>query len=119
MLNGNKIQQELIRMGANPSLKGFQLLPDTLNAIDAEIKDGNETGMKITCIYEAVGKLKNCTGVSVERNLRHFFERFRRKPDGAEIIGEKPTNKEALFLLYYKFKGEENEENQKNSTTQG
>lgn len=46
----------------------------------------------------------------MERNLRHFFEHLRRKPNGAEIIGEKPTNKEALFLLYYKFKGESKNE---------
>ena len=46
----------------------------------------------------------------MERNLRHFFEHLRRKTDGVEIIGEKPTNKEALFLLYYKFKGESKNE---------
>ena len=107
MLDRNKIEQELIKMGANPSLNGFKLLPDTLNAIDKEMQNGY---VKIICIYNDVGKLNNCTKASVERNLRHFFEHLRRKPNGAEIIGEKPTNKEALFLLYYKFKGESKNE---------
>lgn len=107
MLDRNKIEKEVIRMGANPSLTGFRLLPDTLNAIDKEIQNGN---IKITCIYNDVGKINNCTGINVERNLRHFFEHFRSKPNGAEIIGEKSTNKEALFLLYYKFKGESKNE---------
>ena len=107
MLDRNKIEHELIKAGANPSLNGFKLIPDILNAIDKEIQNGN---IKITCIYNDVGKINNCTGTSVERNLRHFFEHLRRKTDGVEIIGEKPTNKEALFLLYYKFKGESKNE---------
>ncbi|MBS4931780.1 MAG: hypothetical protein KH020_10755 [Clostridiales bacterium] len=107
MLDRNKIEKELIKMGANPSLNGFRLVPDALNAIDKEIQNGN---IKITCIYNDVGKLNNCTGTSAGRNLRHFFEHLRRKPNGVEIIGEKPTNKEALFLLYYKFKGESKNE---------
>ena len=54
MLDRNKIEQELIKAGANPSLNGFKLIPDILNAIDKEIQNGN---IKITCIIMTQEKL--------------------------------------------------------------
>lgn len=102
MFEEKRIQEELIKMGANPSLKGFQLIPCILNLMDKEITNGNQLD---TSIYEMVGREKNCTPSSVERSLKRFFKDFkiRIRRQGGDLLGIKGTN-EDLFFLYYKFK---------------
>lgn len=98
----NNLENKLIELGANPFLKGFGCAVEALKLIDAE--QGKR--MKMMYVYEVVGKKTGDKGSLVERAIRHFFSNIRKNPRAVEVIGEKGSNGESLYLLYYKLKEE-------------
>lgn len=102
MLDTKKLQNELIALGANPFLKGFGCTVEALKVID-EKKDER---VKLMNLYETVAERCGTKKSEVERAIRYFLKDFRKKPEAIEIIREKGTNGDSLFLLYYKLKGE-------------
>ena len=98
----NNLENKLIELGANPFLKGFGCTVEALKLIDEE----KGKRMKMMYVYQAVGKKTGNTSRNVERSIRHFFSNLRKKPSAVEVIGEKASNGETLYLLYYKLKEE-------------
>lgn len=98
----SNLENKLIKLGANPCLKGFRCTIEALKLIDEA--SGNR--LKMMYLYEVVGKKTGNTSPNVERSIRHFFSNLRKKPSAVEVIGEKASNGETLYLLYYKLKEE-------------
>lgn len=98
----NNLENKLIKLGANPCLKGFRCTIEALKLIDEA--SGNR--LKMMYLYEVVGKKTGNTSPSVERAIRHFFAHMRKNQKGLEVIGEKGSSSETLYSLYYKLKEE-------------
>ena len=103
MLETTKWKDKLIDLGANPFLKGFRCTIEALKLIDEE--KGEK--VKMMYLYETVGKKTENTSLNVERTIRHFLANMRKNSKGAEVIGEKGSNSETLYLLYHKLKEEQ------------
>lgn len=98
----NNLENKLIKLGANPCLKGFRCTIEALKLIDEA--SGNR--LKMMYLYEVVGKKTGDKSALVERAIRHFFANMRKNSKGLDVIGEKGSNSETLYLLYYRLKEE-------------
>ena len=104
-----EIQDELIRIGVKPSLKGFRYLVDAIERYDPK---------KTICtgLYQEIAELHNDTISRVERVIRHAIDEcFNRNGGvlydlfGGTIDPEKgrPSNSEFIALLWLRMEQKE------------
>lgn len=96
-------------MGMPASILGIEYIVEIM-----ELFENGHQNVKITALYEDIGKSHNSTGSRVERAIRHAFGIVITK--GNHDLVEKylsfdnTTNSALLKILYYRLKQEEKEE---------
>lgn len=102
-MDKNKIEKELIKMGAKPSMLGFRYLAESLILLDDE-KLSQNADIKIMYIYASIAKKFGVSMTSVQTALIRFFTNFRKNLDVVKVIGSNKASKESMFILYYEMK---------------
>jgi hypothetical protein len=105
----DRAKDVLIKMGMPASILGLKYIADAMALFDSGLED-----VKITALYEEIGKKYNVSGSRVERAIRHAFGLVITKGKLSEV--EKylsfncTTNSNQLNLLYYRLKWEEKDQ---------
>lgn len=104
-----KIEDALFSIGVPASYKGFRYIVDAVLILNMFPE------YKMTDIYSKIGKIRNVTASSVERDIRHAFFVCRKGCNQKEInhyIGsDHTTNKDSIYHLYMIIKREVEDEN--------
>lgn len=105
-MNRKQVEDTLIRMGMPAAVKGFKYIVDAIMCMDSGEWNGSIVGL-----YESVAEEFNTTATSVERAIRHAFDRVRNNGDFemvSKYIGfTNEANGNSLNMLYMRIKSEE------------
>lgn len=107
MLNREQMKKQLIKMGGDPTLKGFDYVLDAMEELDTA-----EDKLPLMSLHEKIGKREKSSRSAVERAIRYFLNELKKSSKAVADIGEFGkfgASGKSLYLLYEKFKEEQEE----------
>lgn len=104
-MNRKQVEDVLLKMGMPAAVNGFSYIVEAIMCMDSGEWDGSIVGL-----YKSIAEKFYATKTSVERAIRHAFERTRNKGD-FELVSKyigfaNETNGDSLNMLYMRLKSE-------------